>query len=310
MPASSRGIGAFAAVVSLSTLLPAGRARAADPVVVEWSSDWPRARAWEVVDVVALTVASYEINSQWPTPTTARWRGGILFDDRARKALRGGTASMQLTFSDMGDYLYKGAVLAPYIVDNYLAALSIHQSLDVAVQMTLIDMQSLGLAGVLTLTAERTIPRERPFPESCGTDGDVRDAFGNISETCGHGDDYKSFYSGHAAATATMAGLTCVHHQHLPLYGGGLADLVPCVFMIGVATVTGITRIVADRHWASDVMVGWAVGAAAGYVLPSLLHYGFGNGRPLGTLTIAGISMMPLPAPLPNGAGAGVVAIF
>src|SRR5207253_5621614 len=51
------------------------------------------------------------------------------------------------------------------------------------------------------------------------------------------------FYSGHAAATATSAGLTCAHHQHLPLYGGGLADLVPCLVMSGVSIVTGISRI-------------------------------------------------------------------
>jgi membrane-associated phospholipid phosphatase len=309
MAACSRGVSAFAAVLSVWLVAPS-TARAADPIVVEWSSDWPRARVWEVLDVIALTVASYEINSQWPTPTSARWRGGILFDDWVRKALRGRTASTQLAASDVGDVLYKGGVLAPYIVDNYFAALSLNGSYDVALQMTLIDMQSLGLAGVLTLTAERTIPRERPFPEDCGTDGDVRDGLGNISETCGHGDDYKSFYSGHAAATATMAGLTCVHHQHLPLYGGGFADLVPCLFMIGVATATGITRIVSDRHWASDVVIGWAVGAASGYVLPSLLHYGFGSGRPLGSLTIAGVSMLPVPTPFPNGAGASVVAIF
>ena len=75
-----------------------------------------------------------------------------------------------------------------------------------------------------------------------------------------------------------MAALTCVHHQHLPLYGGGFANLAPCLVMMGVAATTGVLRLVYDEHWASDVITGWAVGAASGYVLPSLLHYGFGAG--------------------------------
>ena len=201
-------------------------------------------------------------------------------------------------------------MLAPYLVDNYLAALSIHQSVDVALQLTLIDMQSLGIAGVLTLTAERTIPRERPYAEDCGKDGNVRDSSGEISESCGHGDDYKSFYSGHAAATATMAGLTCVHHQHLALYGGGLADLAPCVFMIGVATATGLTRLIADRHWASDVIMGWGVGAVSGYLVPSILHYGLFRGRPVGAIHFVGLSAVPTFMPYPSGGGVGIAGMF
>jgi hypothetical protein len=54
-------------------------------------------------------------------------------------------------------------------------------------------------------------------------------------QTCGTGNDFRSFYSGHATATATTASLVCVHHQHLPLFGGGFADLVPCLIMIGVS---------------------------------------------------------------------------
>lgn len=285
-------------------------ALATDPPTVEWSADWPRVRLWEVIDIVALTVASLEIDTEWPTPRTATWRDGILFDEGVRSLLRGRTASAQLAASDLGDALYPLSVYTPYLIDNYLVALSIHQSFDVALQMTLIDMQSLGIAGVLTLTAEHTIARERPFAHDCGPDGEVRDASGQIEETCGHGDDYKSFYSGHAAAAATMAGLTCVHHQHLPLYGGGFADLAPCLVMIGVAFTTGVTRVVADRHWASDVVFGWGVGGLSGYVLPSVLHYGFGSGRPLGQLSASGISMVPIPQVYPTGGGAAITGFF
>jgi hypothetical protein len=72
-----------------------------------------------------------------------------------------------------------------------------------------------------------------------------------------------------------MAGLTCVHHQHLPLYGGGVADLAPCIGLIGASIADGLGRIVADKHYARDCHAGLGVGAFAGYVVPSLLHHGF-----------------------------------
>lgn len=302
--------GAFALALSAVYLGGTGDARAEDAARVEWRPEWPRARWWEVANIVALTAASLTIDSQWKPPSHATWRDGIAFDEAIRQAFRGRTAAVQLTASTLGDRLYEASVYVPYIVDNFFVALWLHDNPDVAVQMTLIDMQSLGLAGVVTLASEHAIPRERPFARDCGSDGDVHDSSGDISERCGHGDDFKSFYSGHAAASATMAGLTCLHHRHLPLYGGGGADIVPCLTMVAVAAVTGATRIVADRHWASDVMLGWAVGGLSGYVLPSVLHYGWGGGRALGEVNAAGVSFVPHPQMYPNGAGMAITGIF
>ena len=36
----------------------------------------------------------------------------------------------------------------------------------------------------------------------------------------------------------------------------------------------------ADNHYATDVLAGAAVGAFSGFILPRLLHYGFGDGEP------------------------------
>jgi hypothetical protein len=204
-----------------------------------------------------------------------------------------------------------GGVLAPYIVDVYVVALGIHQSVDVAVQMLLMNLQSLGLAGVSTLAAERSFGRARPFTQDCGPDGQVRDASGRpLFNRCEGNVDSEEFWSGHAAATATMAGLTCVHHQHLPLYGGGLADLAPCMFMMGASAATGIGRMVADRHWASSVIVGWGVGALSGYVLPSILHYGFTAGHPLGEVRLDGAVFIPVAQVHAGGAGLGLAGFF
>ncbi len=293
----------------LATITP--RAQATDPDRVEWSPDWPRVHLVEGLDIVALTVASYEINAHWKPPVHSNWTRPILFDSWAREEFRGQTRREQQTARDVGDYLYKGAVLAPYIVDAYVVALGVHQSADVAIEMVLMNLQSLGITGVTSLAAERGIGRARPYVRDCGPDGAARSESGRLlMNHCVGRNDNQSFWSGHAAATATMAGLTCVHHQHLPLYGGGVADLVPCLLMSGISIGVGMTRLVSDRHWASDVLVGWSVGALSGYVLPSLLHYGFRSRGPVGETRVAGMRLVPVPEAFPDGAGLGVAGVF
>jgi len=305
------GVMTLSGACLLGGMFATSTAAAADPDRVEWSRDWPRIRVVEGLTIAAVTIGSYVVNDQWKPAKTASSRGGILFDDWVRDGLRGRTASLQNTALDVGDYLYKGSVFAPYIVDIYFVALGIHQSADVALEMTLINIQSLGLTGVVTIATERGSGRARPYTDQCQPDGTTRDAHGRtLANHCGNDDDFQSFYSGHAAATATMAGLTCVHHQHLPLYGGGFADLAPCLLMIGAATTTGLARVVADRHFATDVVTGWSVGALSGYVLPSLLHYGFSGGHPLGEIRTAGLTMLPVPRVFTGGAGLGLAGVF
>jgi hypothetical protein len=41
-------------------------------------------------------------------------------------------------------------------------------------------------------------------------------------------------------------------------------------------------RIMSDRHWASDVLVGLGIGSAIGLGLPYLLHYSKRGPEPLG----------------------------
>ena len=43
------------------------------------------------------------------------------------------------------------------------------------------------------------------------------------------------------------------------------------------ALTTAVTRLVADRHYATDVVVGTGLGFAVGYAVPVLLHYSYGD---------------------------------
>jgi len=282
----------------------------ADPTAVEWSDAWPRVHLWEVIDALALTVGDTEFEDHVPLPSHATWTKPILFDTWARDTFRGRTATLQSFASTSTDIMYKAGALVPFVMDDYFAAAAVHQNADVAWQLAIIDFQSFGIAGLVSLAAEHSVGRMRPYVLSCDAQGQVVDSQGHAMQTCGTGNDFRSFYSGHATATATAAGLVCVHHQHLPLFGGGLADLAPCLVMIGVSAATGILRLVYDEHWASDVMVGWADGVLSGYVLPSLLHFGFGAGRPAGEIRSGSLDMAPTLLPRPGGTELGMVGVF
>jgi membrane-associated phospholipid phosphatase len=286
-------------------------ARAADPDRVEWSETWHRVRLTETLDAVSLGLGSLLIEEAWPAPKRSSWTGGILFDSWARRAFVSDSPSVQNAAAVYSDNMMLASMIAPLVIDNYVVTLGVHQNADVAGQMLMINLQSLALTGFLSLLAEHAVARQRPFVPSCGTDGHVRNAEGQVLlNSCSGPADNQSFYSGHSAITATMAGLTCVHHQHLPLYGGGAADLAPCLLMITASITTGIARLMADKHWASDVVLGWTIGTFSGYVLPSVLHYGFGHGRPVGELHVGDLTMMPTPTVLPRGAGLGLVGTF
>jgi hypothetical protein len=296
-------------VLVASVALP-GVAQAEDPGPVEWRADWPRVRLWEAIGAVALTVGDTEIEQLVPIHPTA-WRGGILFDDWARGLLRGRTPAVQSAASSISDGLYYGGTLVPLILDDYFVALDVHRNADVALQMFAMDMESLGVSGLISLAAEHGVGRARPYTLECGADGRIRDPSGALFPNhCGTSNDDRSFFSGHVAAVATMAGLTCIHHQHLPLYGGGAADLAPCLVMIAVTTATGILRLVYDEHWASDVIAGWADGIFSGYLLPATLHYGFGAGTPVVQLRAGSLTAMPMISAGSGGARIGLVGSF
>jgi hypothetical protein len=283
--------------------------RAEQEKEVKWSDDWSRVHLLEVANIAVLTLASFEIDSL-PTADHAKWSKPILFDDAARSFFKSNNARTQELAGNWSDNLYHGMVIAPYLVDNYLVALGVHQNADVALQMTLIDLQSLGMSGVMSLAAEHGVGRARPYVQDCGPGAGAADKVG--FNHCGTNGDFQSFYSGHAAATFTMAGLTCAHHQHLPLWGGGLPDALACFGMVGLATTTSVLRLMVDRHWASDVLTGVAVGVVNGYLLPTWLHYGFGK-KDKGVSTVMKTSfgyVAPIPQLYEGGAGLGLAGAF
>lgn len=231
---------------------------------------YPRFRWWEYASSATVTLAGYYlqygISGDFPDN---HWHNGILFDQAARSAFRGGTPEAQVKAAQISDVIWPLVQYYPVFVDGLFVPLVTDRfNTDVALQLTLLNWQAQGFSFLLLRVAHRLVGRGRPYLEHCpnGPHTDPSCSPPGVGNTA-------SFYSGHSSMTATAAGLTCAHHGALPLYGDPRLDRGICGVMIVSSLLTGALRVVADRHWATDVVTGWVLGGAVGYGLPTLLHY-------------------------------------
>jgi membrane-associated phospholipid phosphatase len=192
--------------------------------------------------------------------------GGIWFDEDARDALRQDDAQSRYIFRDASDVGLSLAVTWPFFADSLVTAWWYRGSRDVAEQMALIDLQTLALVGAIHSTTTVLVSRERPFGRTCGS-SEMPDA----ALDCEGSFHHRSFFSGHAAFSFTGAALICVHHMKQELLGPPW-DALSCATGYAVAATTATFRMVADVHYASDVMTGALIGTLFGYGIP-LLHY-------------------------------------
>lgn len=121
--------------------------------------------------------------------------------------------------------------------------------------------QSVLLAGGVTSVLKFAVGRARPLDVE-GSDGD------EFLPMRGHRDEWSSMPSGHttvafAAASAFSAELGRSH----PKVARWVRPL-----LYGSAAAVGISRLVDERHWASDVIVGAGVGTIVGRRLVSFSH--------------------------------------
>ncbi|HVU49278.1 MAG TPA: phosphatase PAP2 family protein [Polyangia bacterium] len=141
--------------------------------------------------------------------------------------------------------------------------------------------------------------RARPSTPDCAANPGYDALCGDIANNA-------SFPSGHVLTIATAAGLVCVHHRYLPLYGSEAADAGACALLTAATAATGVARIVADRHFATDMLIGATIGFGSGYGLPWLLHYRAGRALDAGG---EGRAVMLLPLAGPNMLGLSVAGV-
>ncbi|HWE25794.1 MAG TPA: phosphatase PAP2 family protein [Myxococcales bacterium] len=196
-------------------------------------------------------------------PAVPRWSEPILFDASARDALRGSDSarSAAATGSDIG---YIGLPTYAIAVEAGLVTWLGRGHGDAALQLALINGEALAINGFLTRVVQKSVGRARPDASPATTDN-------------------TSFFSGHTSTAFAMASGLCVQHARIEIYGN-VADKIVCPAALAVAATTGLLRIVADRHWASDVIAGAVVGSAIGATV-SLVHLQ-NPGAPVASLSV------------------------
>jgi membrane-associated phospholipid phosphatase len=192
--------------------------------------------------------------------------GGLLFDDAVRNTLRASPLVNRYIFRDASDVGLSLTVSWPFVGDALTTAWWYRGSRDVAEQMALIDLETLAISGALQGATNVLVSRERPYGRNCGTDQLPSDAI-----DCANSGHYRSFFSGHSSFSFTSAALICVHHFENELLGAPW-DAISCAGGYAVATTTATFRVVADMHYATDVLTGALLGTLVGYGVP-LLHY-------------------------------------
>ena len=100
----------------------------------------------------------------------------------------------------------------------------------------------------------------------------------------------------------TGAAVTCTYHAYVPLHGGR-GEWIPCAAGLVIAAGTGVARIGADFHYATDVLTGALTGSLVGWLVP-WLHYTTGSAPGQASLGAVRIGLAPVPG------GLGVTGIY
>jgi membrane-associated phospholipid phosphatase len=120
-------------------------------------------------------------------------------------------------------------------------------------ELGLHGLEALAVGGAVTFVAKGLVGRARPY---VGLDNPRNFGLGRGFTQ----EDYRSFPSGHTvmafAAAAAVTSTTDRWWPHATWY------IAPAMY--GGATLAGVSRMYNNKHWASDVVVGAAIGTFAG----------------------------------------------
>ncbi len=208
--------------------------------------DWAPIHTWELFAIPAMNAATLTLTATIHPPP--RWRGGILFDNWARGGLTLKSEAAQTHAGNVSTVLTVTLGVFPVLIDSGLLTWWAHERRDLALQMFILDAEVLSLTGLVTIASQRLVGRERP---AGGREAD-------------------SFFSGHASLASAGATLICLQHLDLGLLGNKAADGTVCGVAAASAVATGFLRIMANRHYASDVIIGTGVGVGTAFLVYKL----------------------------------------
>lgn len=200
------------------------------------------------------------------SPSTCRWCASNRFDDGIRDGLRWDDTNLAHQLSNL-----TGFAAAPVVAFGGIALLG---ELDDDAggsfgDDALVILEAAVITANINYVIKAAVGRERPFVHALPA--------ADKPHTKAPSDNNLSFYSGHSAWSMSLA-----------VSAGTVAsirgyDWAPALWAggVGVSLATGYLRIAADKHWATDVLVGWAAGAAVGYLVPRLHRRDDPTGAPV-----------------------------
>jgi membrane-associated phospholipid phosphatase len=253
-------------VAPIPAVPPAGAPEAPPAPRVEWNPKWRKFHLWEYGAVAAVQAVSLYVRWYRPPPDHAKWVGYNPVDDTIRGWLVADTASGRQRAGLVSDRVAQFALVVPYAVDLPVVVLGYHEY-GLAWQMLWMDFEATAVANLLNNSAFYLVGRGRPSTQSCANDPSYDPICGGIGNNA-------SFPSGHTVTVATSAGLVCIHHSRMPIFDNKWADRGACAVMVMATAATGVTRVMADRHFTTDVLFGATIGFGSGWFLPTWLHYG------------------------------------
>jgi membrane-associated phospholipid phosphatase len=232
-----RGLHAAAAALLLATAAPA-RAQV-EPLHVD-----PR---WDVPVTAGAAVGALVLSSSLARPGRCQWCDTNRFDAWTRDRLRWSDPAAASTTSDV---LVNGVLPLAVLANSFVFA---RRGGDPGAfwEDTLVIAEAAALTGLLNAGAKDAFARRRPDAGPGAT-----------------GSSSVSFFSGHtslAFALAASAGTVSTLRGY---------PSAPWVWAGGMTLAAGIgyLRVAGDRHWATDVLTGAAVGGAVGFAVPWLFH--------------------------------------
>lgn len=282
---------------SASAASAPAKAEAASRSRLEWRPEWSRFHPVEYGATATLGVVNAWLELGTTSPPNPLWTRGILFDDAVReiRARDHDTREAVSVASDVTSFVPQAYVI---LVDSLLVP-ALDGAWGTALQMQLFNAEAYAITGILTRGFFRVFPRERPVVAECREDP-------NASPRCLAGPN-ASFPSGHTAFALNAAALSCAHHLHMGLFGSKAADVTSCVAGMTVALSTGVLRVLDDRHWASDVILGALIGSAVGFLVPTLHYRGV---IPTWTVKGAGAEVALAPTGTLHSIGGAAIARF
>jgi membrane-associated phospholipid phosphatase len=239
------------------------------PDAVRWRDEWSRVRSWEYAGTAAFMSVAIWLRLSAAEPPD-NWRGGILFDDAILSAIRIEDRRTAQGVELMTEVTFYGA-MAYRLVDSVAVPLIGYGDADLALQMSMIDLSAFSVQAIVLWGGQTLVGRTRPIVTRCEREG-RSDERCQVPTRLG---TQRSFIAGHTATSVTAAGLTCLHHMHIPLYGEP-GDALACTATLLAAVASGAGRVTTELHYPSDLAFGVALGAVSGWFLPMALHYGFG----------------------------------